>query len=132
MQGCEGRSSNPVSVLFDQLNHPEADSGKEKPGLLEWRFRPDLKVDHLILGKGKPGGCWKSMDGDVQTVSLGTWMELPNLKMNPENEPGSSRVHVSQVAKYYQTYVKSMGLEAHFNKRTFTSRFILNDICKLS
>ena len=61
-QGLEGRSTNPVSVLFDALAHPDADLGVEQPSLLEWRFRDDLQVDHVVLGKGQPGGAWKVSD----------------------------------------------------------------------
>ena len=51
------------------------------------------------------------MDGDIQTVSLGTWMELPNLKMSQVVKCGSGkRVKVSAVANYYQEYVKRMEL----------------------
>ena len=60
-----------MSVFFDLLNHPEADAGQENPSLLQWRKRPDLAVDHVVLGKGNPGGCWESLEGQVQTVSLG-------------------------------------------------------------
>jgi hypothetical protein len=59
LQGCEGRSTNPVSVMFDCLAHPDADLGVERPSLLSWRQRPELAVDHVVLGKGKPGGCWQ-------------------------------------------------------------------------
>ena len=48
------------------LNHPDADTGQEKPSLLEWRKRTDLQLDHVVLGKGRPGGCWDSLDGGVQ------------------------------------------------------------------
>ena len=47
------------------------------------------------------------MDGDFQTVSLGTWMELPNLKFSDVMAANSSkRVKVSSVAQYYQEYIK--------------------------
>ena len=89
-----------MSVLFDTLNHPEADTGREKKSLLEWRFRPDLSVDHMVIGRGRPGGCWEALEGTVQTVSLGNWMELPNLKMRSQSS-SESRVSVSDVADYY-------------------------------
>ncbi len=119
LQGCEGRSSNPVSVFFDLLNHPDADTGQEKPSLLEWRPRPELASSHVVLGKGRPGGCWDSLEGDVQTVSLGSWMELPGLKLGEvggcrANCKASNRVNVSHVAKYYREYVKRMGLSENF------------------
>ena len=62
VQGLEGRSTNPVSVLFDALAHPDADLGVEQPSNLEWKFRDDLQVNHVVLGKGQPGGAWKVSD----------------------------------------------------------------------
>lgn len=32
--------------------------GIEKDSLLEWTRRTDFKVDHVVLGKGQPGGAW--------------------------------------------------------------------------
>lgn len=115
--GCEGRSNNPVSVFFDCLNHPGADMGEERPSLLRWESRPDLKVNHLVIGKGRPGGCWQSMEGDVQTVSLGSWMELPNRTMsdtNLNNFSPTKRAKVSSVAQYYQEYVNHMDMNDQF------------------
>ena len=49
----------------------------------------------------------QSMDGDFQTVSLGNWMELPNLKFSDVMAANSSkRVKVSSVAQYYQEYIQ--------------------------
>jgi hypothetical protein len=45
--------------MFDSLIHPDADLGVERPSLLSWRQRPELATDHVVLGKGKPGGCWQ-------------------------------------------------------------------------
>ena len=59
VQGLEGRSNNPVSLLMDTLNHPCADLGLELPSLLEWRRHPECQVDHIVLGKGPPGGSWQ-------------------------------------------------------------------------
>jgi len=59
VQGLEGRSNNPVSLLMDTLNHPCADLGLELPSLLEWHRHPECQVDHIVLGKGPPGGSWQ-------------------------------------------------------------------------
>ena len=59
IQGLEGRSNNPVSLLLDALQKPEADLGLELPSLLEWRQVEEGKVDHVVLGRGKPGGIWQ-------------------------------------------------------------------------
>jgi hypothetical protein len=48
-----------VSLLFDALQRPEADLGLDLPSLLEWRQLPDKRVDHVVLGRGGPGGVWQ-------------------------------------------------------------------------
>jgi hypothetical protein len=48
-----------VSLLFDALQRPEADLGLDLPSLLEWRQLPDKRVDHVVLGRGGPGGVWR-------------------------------------------------------------------------
>ena len=59
LQGLEGRSDNPVSLLLDALQKPNADLGVEDPSLLEWRHDSTHIVDHVVLGRGKPGGVWQ-------------------------------------------------------------------------
>ena len=59
MQGLEGRSSNPVALLYDILSHPDADTGQDFPSLLNWRFHPEQAIDHVVLGRGPPGGSWQ-------------------------------------------------------------------------
>lgn len=57
-EGLEGRSSNPVAVLFDSLLLPDSDFGLEHISPLEWRYQPEHAIPHLVLGKGPPGGAW--------------------------------------------------------------------------
>lgn len=42
--GLEGRSTNPVSLLLDSLQHPMADLGMEMPCMLEYRYHPEKEV----------------------------------------------------------------------------------------
>ena len=63
-QGLEGRSNNPVSVLFDTLNHPGADFGADGRSTVSWLHRPDQAVDHVVLGRGPPGGVWQVSRGE--------------------------------------------------------------------
>ena len=58
-QGLEGRSTNPVALLFDTLNHPDADTGQDLPSLLTWKHHADHAIDHVVLGRGHPGGSWQ-------------------------------------------------------------------------
>lgn len=76
-EGLEGRSTNPVSLLLDSLEHPCADLGMELPSMLEYKANPNTQVDHIVLGKGPPGGSWHRMDPNLRTLSLAAWMSLP-------------------------------------------------------
>lgn len=57
-------------------------------------------------------------DSDLLTVSLGTWMELPNLPMKDWKpwlyDTVEGRINVSTVAAYYKDYVKRMSLGSNF------------------
>ncbi|XP_068972742.1 oxidative stress-induced growth inhibitor 1-like isoform X1 [Bombus flavifrons] len=82
--GLEGRTGGrPLALLMDQLQHPCVDAGLDVPSLLTWKSveqHPEHKViDHIVLGKGQPGGSWQSMDPNVLTISLNRWMSLPDL-----------------------------------------------------
>ncbi|KAF0305700.1 Oxidative stress-induced growth inhibitor 2 [Amphibalanus amphitrite] len=121
-EGLEGRSNNPVSVLFDTLNHPGADFGADEHSTIRWVYRPERAVDHLVLGRGPPGGVWQKMTGDLLTVSLGSWMELPGLGFQQwclDND--RSRARVTDVARYYAAYVQTMGLSDHFRDSTLVT-----------
>uniref|UniRef100_A0A8C7XZN7 Oxidative stress induced growth inhibitor family member 2 n=1 Tax=Oryzias sinensis TaxID=183150 RepID=A0A8C7XZN7_9TELE len=78
-EGLEGRSRNPVAVLFDTLLHPNADFGYEFPPVLKWRRDKQQHIPHMVLGKATPGGAWHAMEGSMLTISLGIWMELPGV-----------------------------------------------------
>lgn len=132
-EGLEGRSLNPVSVLFDTLNHPQADLGIENPSVISWRYQPNKLVNHVVLGKGVPGGSWQKMDGSTLTISLGSWMELPNLNIrewdaarcrssNGVSGLRQKRATVGTIADYYRFYVYSKDLSNFFvNNATVTS-----------
>ncbi|XP_053670381.1 oxidative stress-induced growth inhibitor 2-like [Anopheles nili] len=77
--GLEGRSTNPVSLLLDSLQHPCADLGMDLPSMVDYRYHPEKEIDHLVLGRGPPGGSWHRMDPNLRTLSLAAWMSLPGL-----------------------------------------------------
>lgn len=82
--GLEGRSINPVSVLLDTLQFPNADFGINKDTSLKWKYDSSKTIDHLVIGQGNPGGSWNSMIkcDETFTVSFSQWMQLPNLPIN--------------------------------------------------
>lgn len=138
-QGLEGRAPHPLSLLMDALTHPGADLGLELPSLLQWRLHPERRVDHVVLGASPPGGAWQTMIGDVLTISLASWMELPGIDFrtwektagalhsninasclnnnNNNNNPGSKegRARAASVAQYYADYVRLRGLQRFFH-----------------
>ncbi|KAH6946322.1 hypothetical protein HPB50_012820 [Hyalomma asiaticum] len=127
--GLEGRSCNPVSLLLDTLCHPDADLGSDEPSALNWVHNPSKALDHIVIGSGPPGGSWQRMDGGILTISLGSWMELPDLTFKewdsskplpPQGSPNcQNRVSVQRVAQYYRDYVDLKHLQRYF--RNFAS-----------
>ena len=78
--GLEGRSSNPIALLYDKLKHPNGDLDMDSPTCLNWIYDPLKEIDHICIGKaGGPGGAWNDLDGSQLTISPSRWMELPDM-----------------------------------------------------
>lgn len=118
-EGLEGRSSNPVAVLFDSLLLPDSDFGLEHSSPLSWRYEPERAIPHLVLGRGPPGGAWHAMEGSMLTLSLANWMELPGLKLKDwlrekRRNVRNDRATPAEIASYYQHYVSQKSLDQNF------------------
>lgn len=72
-----------------------------------------FQVDHIVLGKGPPGGSWHKMDPNILTLSLGSWMALPDLPY-PYRDNTERRAFAYNVARYYNDYVEKMNLTKYF------------------
>ncbi|XP_072250381.1 oxidative stress-induced growth inhibitor 2 isoform X1 [Leuresthes tenuis] len=125
-EGLEGRSRNPIAVLFDTLLHPNADFGYEFPSVLQWRRDKQQHVPHLVLGKATPGGAWHAMEGSMLTISLGIWMELPgvnyrDLTNGKHRDVTSDRATPEEISSYYRDYVKLKGLQKNFVDNTYVT-----------
>lgn len=123
----DSRSFNPVSILFDQMNKPNADMLTREPSLLEWRHHPSREVRHLVVGLGPVGGTWHRMHNSQRSVSLSHWLELPGYSFQQwraVNQQGPTnphcagvhedRVNASCFGLYYKDYVDRMGLARNF------------------
>lgn len=133
--GLEGRSRHPVALLFDTLQHPNADQGDRVPSRMEFKHHQDKTIPHVVLGSGLPGGAWWDLDASVLTLSLGCWMELPGqdfkdwiANFRSKNESHSplsvnqmDRATLGEVARYYQSYVKEKNLEKYFLSHTLVT-----------
>ncbi|XP_051884521.1 oxidative stress-induced growth inhibitor 1-like isoform X2 [Pristis pectinata] len=118
-EGLEGRSHSPVAILFDSLLRPDTDLGVSVDSVLSWRLEPDQYIPHLVLGKGPPGGAWHSIEGSMFTLSLGDWMELPDLPFrdwmrDKRRYLRNDRAVTADIAQYYQHYVQAKGLQENF------------------
>uniref|UniRef100_UPI00398E9919 oxidative stress-induced growth inhibitor 2 n=1 Tax=Pristiophorus japonicus TaxID=55135 RepID=UPI00398E9919 len=118
-EGLEGRSSNPVALLFDSLLHPDADFRFDYPSVLQWKLEKHKSIPHIVLGKGPPGGAWHVMKGSMLTISLDNWMELPGLQLKDWSNSKwrnlmNDRATPEEIALYYKDYVKIMGLQKNF------------------
>ncbi|CAF0766189.1 unnamed protein product [Adineta steineri] len=134
--GLEGRSRNPVSLLIDNLVHPDADLGAHLQSKIKWRHDPSLNIDHICLGRGGIGGVWNQLTSkQLQTVSMADWMELPNYPMSTfrqqrracrsrlltnndqstiKTDDVSLRATYDEVRSYYIHYVKRNRLTNYF------------------
>ncbi|EDV29029.1 Oxidative stress-induced growth inhibitor 2 [Trichoplax sp. H2] len=119
--GLNGRSSNPVAVLFDQLHHPNADLGLDMESCLTWRFDSNNTIPHLVLGKYSAGGSWRSIHKDGRTLGYSNWLELPGYRMRdwlnrriPSKETGTlDRLDLGLVRHYYADYAKYMQMDKY-------------------
>lgn len=141
----DSRSFNPVSILFDQMNKPNADMLTKDESLLEWRHSPAREVRHLVVGLGAAGGSWHRMDNSQRSVSLSHWLELPgytfqqwlNLNQDMVKQPDDlpalcegvhkDRLCASYFGLYYQDYVERMGLS-----RNFVNNVYVNNLQQMS
>lgn len=123
-EGLEGRSSNPVAVLFDALTSPDADLGSDLPSCIDFRHEPESAIPYAVFGKGAPGGSWNTIESSLLTVSAGSWMELPGTNFNTWRELSNrkseqgNRVKVGDISAYYLDYIKDNDLEKNFYSYT--------------
>ncbi|XP_050671598.1 oxidative stress-induced growth inhibitor 1-like [Leptidea sinapis] len=107
--GLEGRSQNPIPLLLDNLLRPCADLGIQADPLIEWRFDANKEIEHVVLGRGAPGGSWHTFPPDVRTLSPAAWLTLP-----PHCGGSTERLSARAVAAYCRRYVHSCHLQRYF------------------
>lgn len=145
-EGLEGRSGNPVALLFDTLLRPNTDIDDTHPSSIRWEYQPSKAVRHIVVGRGKPGGFWQFMDPHTKTLSLDRWLELPLYSFREwqldqrkaesdhitdhmidhshvtSSVNDNGRVLSGEVARYYADYVTKMGLGGNFVDNTEISQ----------
>lgn len=135
-KGLTDRITNPIALLMDQLQHPNADIGQCHPSTLKWIFKKNCQIDHIVVGSNSsPGGLWQTLakvtskhnQNNVLTLSKRSLMQLPVLKIrdkleeygtNMEQILPDNRIPYHVVAEYYQKYVDHFHLSEFFRTQT--------------
>lgn len=114
-EGLEGRSQNPIPLLMDNLLRPCADMGVNADALIEWKYDVAKQIDHIVLGRGPPGGAWQSFPARVRTLSPAAWLCLPPHRATPSaGGDATARVPARAVADYCTRYVHACNLTRYF------------------
>ncbi|KAL4702905.1 hypothetical protein ACJJTC_005133, partial [Scirpophaga incertulas] len=116
-EGMEGRSQNPISILMDNLLRPCADIGIQAESLIEWKYDVEKEVDHVVLGRGPPGGAWHTFPSSVRTLSPNAWLALPPHSVAAPGPP-AKRLPAAAVAGYCLRYVRVCNLAVSIIRST--------------
>ena len=119
-----GRSNNPMALLFDALQHPGVDQGRNAPSCLKLQHDTKAALSHIMLDPQPPGGTWHGMHDATKTLSPGTWMELPgyslaaHLRSRGAGEADAERMASqrqprSLIAGYYEAAAKALGVQQY-------------------
>ncbi|XP_073958436.1 uncharacterized protein [Choristoneura fumiferana] len=115
-EGLEGRSQNPIPLLMDNLLRPCADLGIQADSLIEWQYDVEKQIDHIVLGRGPPGGAWHTFPPAVLTLSPAGWLSLP-----PHAPEGGGRLPARAVANYCRRYVQKCKIQRYFRSGVIVS-----------
>lgn len=110
--------------------HPGADIAMDLPSMVEYKYHSDKKINHVVLGKGPPGGSWHRMDKNLRTLSLSAWMSLPNLNFNEWNVKNKTRQLVQNQLSAVNEYMEDITESKNNLKNCDKSR--LSNIKKLN
>nr|XP_032523977.1 oxidative stress-induced growth inhibitor 1-like [Danaus plexippus plexippus] len=98
---------------MDNLLRPCADLGLTEDSLIDWRYDMEKEIDHIVLGKGPPGGAWHTFPEGVRTLSPEAWLTLPPGTTGTKPHAGG-RVSARAVAAYCRKYVQQWQLQRYF------------------
>ncbi|XP_072948194.1 oxidative stress-induced growth inhibitor 1-like isoform X2 [Epargyreus clarus] len=122
-EGLEGRSQNPIPLLVDNLLRPCADLGIQADSLIEWKYDVEKQIDHVVLGRGPPGGAWHTFPAGVRTLSPAGWLALP--PHSSASSAPTARLPARAVAAYCRRYVHACGLQRFFRSGVIVSSVTL-------
>ncbi|KAJ2938919.1 hypothetical protein O0L34_g17729 [Tuta absoluta] len=123
-EGLEGRSMNPIPLLMDNLLRPCADLGIQADSLIEWKYDVEKQIDHIVLGRGPPGGAWHTFPASVRTLSPAAWLTLPPHEAARSGglAAKSGGLTARATAAYCRRYVTTCKLQRYFRSGVIVTR----------
>ncbi|CAI2350873.1 unnamed protein product [Caenorhabditis sp. 36 PRJEB53466] len=112
------QSGRPLSVLYDMLVRPGADTGSDAPGCLQWELDRAREIPHMVIGETKIGGSWNEYDPEMLTVSFSDWMDMPGFTMEQwlGGRPLVKRLPSCAIATYLKKYVEKLRIRKKFHQ----------------
>lgn len=117
------QQAQPINALLDTLVRPNADTEIDPPSHIEWKFKPQRAIPHVILTDSqRSGGQWTRASGtesdDIATLSYAEMLSLPGYSFKQyfkethgNAPPDFMRPSRTLVASYYAAYPKAVGID---------------------
>lgn len=117
----------PVNSLLDALVRPGGDvDDSDAPSCVEWRYKPEKAVSHLVLGNAdRPGGQWTEClpdtKWDIQSLSYAGMLSLPGYsfydhhrRVHGVDMPSFTRPSRQEISDYLTAYPAAVGIDDAF------------------
>ncbi|MCJ1369275.1 hypothetical protein MMC20_000485 [Loxospora ochrophaea] len=114
----------PINVLLDTLLRPLADTeGNGYSSCVEWRYEPELKIPHIVLGNTpQAGGQWAdnpvSASWDIGALSYAEMLSLPGYSYADHFQVLQKKLPAEfhrptrrETASYLAAYPRAVGIE---------------------
>ncbi|MCP9265820.1 Protein F30B5.4 [Dirofilaria immitis] len=110
--------ARPLSLLYDTLVRPNADTGILGRSKLCWIYDCNRAIPHLVVGETPIGGSWNSYDDDMISVSVSSFLDLPAFLISDwcsENK-FDSRLPARLPTPLYRRYLSDYARRVYKNK----------------
>jgi len=116
MENTEQCSS--LSILFDSLSRPGADSGEENvSSCLRWVHDSNRTLPHLLISESEIGGAWNDYDDETMTLSVHQLLDLPGVSVSecfkderPDIVDRRCRLAIRDFRRYMNIYCDRVGI----------------------
>ncbi|CAI5447547.1 unnamed protein product [Caenorhabditis angaria] len=111
------QSGRPLSVLYDMLVRPGADTScEESEGSLIWEMDRSREIDHMVIGETRIGGSWNEYDPEMLTVSFSDWLDMPGFSVEQWlcGKPLIKRLPSIAIVNYLKSHTEKLRIRKRF------------------